>query len=65
MNIKLILYCIVVPLTIWGLSSINIKNLFKKNSYYTSRILYLFVTFALSYLVVNFLYDFYVNINFF
>ena len=65
MNIKIILYCIVVPLTIWALSSINIKNLFKKNSYYTSRVLYLFITFSISYLVVSFLYDFYINIDIF
>lgn len=65
MNIKIVLYCIVVPLTIWSLDSINIKNIFKKKSYYNSRVLYLFITFGLSYLVVNFFYDFYVNFNLF
>lgn len=65
MNIKIVLYCIVIPLTIWSLDSINVKNLFKKNTYYNSRLLYLFVTFSLSYLVVNFLYDFYINFDLF
>lgn len=64
MNIKIILYCIVVPLSIWSISSINFNNIFKKNSYYSSRFLYLFLSFSLSYLVVNFLYDFFINIKF-
>lgn len=57
--LKTILYIVVVVLSIWALDSINITNLFKKNRYYQARILYLFVAMALSYLVVNFLYDFF------
>lgn len=57
--LKTILYIVVTILSIWGLDSINITNLFKKNKYYQSRILYLFVAVALSYLVVNFFYDFF------
>lgn len=64
MNIKIILYCIIVPLSIWAISSINMSNIFKKRSYYSSRFLYLFLSFALSYLVVNFFYDFFINIRF-
>ena len=29
MNIKIILYCIIVPLSIWALNSINMNNIFK------------------------------------
>lgn len=64
MNLKTILYIITVPLTIWALDSINITNLFKKNRYYQARLLYLIVTFALSYLVVNFFYDFFMYSKF-
>ena len=46
-------------MSIWALDSINITNLFKKNRYYQARVLYLFVSMALAYLVVNFLYDFF------
>ena len=60
MTIKTILYIIVVPLSIWALDALNIQGKFKKNRYYQARILYLFISFALSYLVVNFLYDFFV-----
>ncbi len=57
--LKSILYIIITIISIWTLDCINITNLFKKNRYYQVRILYLFVAFSLSYLVVNFLYDFF------
>lgn len=59
MNVKTILYIIVTPLVIWALDSINITNVFKKNRYYQARILYLILTLSLSYLTVNFIYDFF------
>jgi len=59
MNIKTILYVVIVPLTIWALESLNINQFFKKNRYYQSRILYLILSLGLSYLVVNFFYDFF------
>ena len=59
MFLKAFLYVIVLIITIWALDSINISNLFKKNKYYASRVLYLIVSMALAYLVVNFLYDFF------
>ena len=59
MNIKTILYIVVVPFTIWALESLNINQFFKKNRYYQSRILYLILSLGLSYLVVNFFYDFF------
>ncbi len=59
MTIKTMLYLIVVPLSIWALDSLNIENKFKKNRYYQARLLYLMIAIGLSYLVVNFLFDFY------
>ena len=59
MYLKAFLYVLVLIITIWALNSININNLFKKNKYYASRVLYLIVSMALAYLVVNFLYDFF------
>ena len=41
MNIKTILYIIVVPITIWALESLNINQFFKKNRYYQARFIYL------------------------
>lgn len=62
--LKTILYIVTTVLSIWALDSINITNLFKKNRYYQSRILYLFIAVSLSYLVVNFFYDFFLYSKF-
>lgn len=59
MGVKTILYVITVPLSIWALESININGLFKQNRYYQSRLLYFMCSMGISYLVVNFLYDFF------
>lgn len=59
MILKAMLYIIFTFVAIWALDSINITNVFKKNKYYASRVLYLMISISLSYLVVNFLYDFF------
>ena len=59
--LKGLLYILVLIITIWALESIDITGMFKKNRYYESRVLYLIVSMALSYLVVNFLYDFIIS----
>lgn len=64
MNIKTILYIVAVPLTIFALDSININNVFKKNRYWQARLLYIILTISLSYLEVNFFYDFFLNSKF-
>ena len=64
MNVKTILYVLAVPLVIWALDSININQIFKKNHYYQARLFYLIVTFSLSYLIVNFFYDFFMYSKF-
>lgn len=59
MGIKTILYILVTPTVIWALDSININAIFKKNRNYQAIIFYVFVTMAMSYLIVNFLFDFF------
>ena len=59
MNIKFYLYFLIVPLTMWTLISLNIEKYFKKGHINQIKCFYLLITFALSYLIVNFLYDFY------
>ena len=65
MLLKSILYIVFTFIAIWALDSINITNLFKKNKYYAARVLYLMISISLSYLVVNFLYDFFTYSNIF
>lgn len=56
--IKFVIYLIVMPLVIYTIDSVNISVIFKKNKVYQARIFYILLVFGLSYLVVNFLYDF-------
>ena len=59
MQIKLILYFAVSLLTLWSVSSLNIDRFFRKGHVNQIKVFYLLITFALSYLITNFLYDFY------
>ena len=58
--LKSILYIVITVASIWALDSINITGIFKKNKYYQARLVYLFLAFSISYLVTNFLYDFFI-----
>lgn len=59
MQIKFYLYFVIVPLVLWTLMSLNIERYFKKGHVNQIKCFYLLIAFALSYLIVNFLYDFY------
>jgi uncharacterized integral membrane protein (TIGR02327 family) len=59
MSIKLFLYILLIPTSIWVVSSLNIEKYFKKGRITQIKLFYLFLSFIISYLVVNFLYDFY------
>ena len=59
--VKLILYIIIIPLVVFAVDSLNINNIFKKGqtNYYQARIFYMFMIMGISYLVVNFVNDFF------
>lgn len=59
LNYKAFVYLIIIPMVFYAMDSLNINMIFKKNSFYKARFLYLFVGLALSYLVVGFIYDFF------
>ena len=59
MNIKTILYIVMIPISIWALDALNIEGKFKKNRYFQARILYIMLAIALDYMTVNFFYDFF------
>lgn len=61
MGLKACIYCVTVPIVLWALDSININGIFKKNRYYAARALYLILSIVLSYLVVNFFFDFFTS----
>jgi len=64
MSVRTILYVVILPLVIWALESININGIFKKNRYYQSRLLYLMISMSMTYLIVNFLMDFFESSRF-
>ena len=59
MSVKALLYCVIVPLVIWALDSININQIFKKNKILQARIFYLILALCIIYLLTNFIYDFF------
>ena len=59
--IKSILYILILPFTIWAMEGLDLNKLFKQSRVYQARIMYLMIAMAISYLVVNFLYDFFIN----
>ena len=59
LNYKTVVYILIIPMIFYSLDSLNINVIFKKNSYVKARFLYLFISLALSYLVVGFIYDFF------
>lgn len=58
--VKLLLYLFIIPIVVYSSDSLNINGIFKKgkSDYYRARIMYVFVIMIISYLVVNFVYDF-------
>ena len=61
--IKVILYILIFPFTIWAMEGLDLNKIFKQSRVYQARIIYLIFAMSISYLVVNFLYDFFLNFN--
>ncbi len=61
--VKWSLYIIVLPFMVWLLDSVQLNALFKKNRVLQARLFYIVIVFILSYLLVNFIYDFIGVIN--
>ena len=59
--IKIILYIIILPFTIWAMEGLEINKLFKQSRIYQARFFVLMIAMSISYLVTNFLYDFFIN----
>lgn len=59
MNIKFYIYLLIIPFMIWTIMSLNLERYFKKGHVTQIKIFYITISLVLSYLLVNFLYDFY------
>lgn len=61
MHVRTILYIVIVPLSLFAFESLNLNRFFKQNRVWQARLLYLFLSLGLSYLVVNFFMDFFTS----
>lgn len=59
--IKAILYIIIFIFTIWAMEGLDLNRFFKQSKVYQARIMYLMIAMSITYLTVNFLYDFFIN----
>lgn len=59
--IKACLYIMILPFTIWMMEGLDINKLFKQGRVIQARVLYLMIAISLTYLTVNFFYDFFIN----
>lgn len=59
--VKLLLYVFVIPIVVFAMDSVHFNAMFKKgkSNYYQARVMYMIVVVSLSYLVVNFVNDFF------
>ncbi len=58
MNYKVYLYAICLFASIFALSGINFEKFMKRNKILEARLLIMILSFALSYLLTNFIWDF-------
>ena len=59
MSAKYFIYILVGILVIWSFDSLNINSLFKKNRILQARVLYFMLALSMTYLVTNFIWDFF------
>lgn len=64
MTPKLFLYIFITLIVVWTMDGLNINFIFKKNRILQARVFYLLVTLSISYLVTNFIYDFFLSSQF-
>lgn len=59
MSAKYFIYILVGILVVWSFDSLNINSLFKKNRILQARVLYFMLALSMTYLVTNFIWDFF------
>ena len=55
---KVFLYILILPIVIWAIECLKLDHIFKSGRVFKIRVFYILISFALTYLVVNCLYDF-------
>lgn len=57
--IKIVIYIFIFLFTVWALEGLDLNRLFKQSRIYQARIIYIFIAISITYLVANFIYDFF------
>ena len=65
MSVKVFIYFFVMALVLWALDSVNINQIFKKNKILQARVFYFLLGISLTYIITNFIYDFFISSKFF
>ena len=58
MNFEIFLYLISTIIVLWGMDSLNINGIFRKNRELQAKVIYIIIALALIYLLKSFMYDF-------
>ena len=59
--IKAILYIFSLAMSIWAMEGLDLNRFFKQSRVYQARLIYLMLAMCISYLVTNFIYDFFIS----
>ena len=59
--IKAILYIFSLVMSIWAMEGLDLNRFFKQSRVYQARLIYLMLAMCISYLVTNFIYDFFIS----
>ncbi len=59
--IKAVIYIFSLIMTIWAMEGLDLNRFFKQSRVYQARLIYLMLAMCISYLVTNFIYDFFIS----
>lgn len=62
--VKVFMYMITFLVIVIAMEGLNLNCLFKQSKIYQARIIYICISISISYLVTNFIYDFFINCRF-
>lgn len=60
-GIKAILYAIILPFIIFVMDGLDLNKIFKQSRVFQARMMYLILAISFTYLVSNFLYEFFIS----
>ncbi len=61
MSVKFFVYLLTMVVVLYAMDALRMNEIFKKNRVFQARLFYLLVLLALTYLVANFIMDFFLS----